>query len=71
MSRGLTQTIFISDIVHTNLWEPYGTSSEDAQIGKVVCFALKAHPQLKVDYVQDGDIADGVKGTEKHETAER
>ena len=55
----------------TNLWEPYGTSSEDAQIGKVVCFALKAHPQLKVDYVQDGDIADGVKGTETHEPAER
>ena len=32
--QGLARTIFYDDLVHTLLFAPYGTSSDDANVGK-------------------------------------
>ena len=46
-SRELARTIFEVDRTHTVLFQPYGTSSEDANVGKWVAHATRAH-RLKV-----------------------
>ena len=47
LSRELARTIFEVDRTHTVLFQPYGTSSEDANVGKWVAHATRAH-RLKV-----------------------
>lgn len=47
LSASLARAIFYDDLVHTLLFAPYGTSSDDANIGKWYDYAIKKHPELK------------------------
>ena len=43
LSNRLSTTVFVQDVPRTALWMPYGSSSEDANVGKMVLHASRAH----------------------------
>merc|ERR1712232_1449503 len=47
LSRGLAKSMFVDDLVHTLLFAPYGTTSDDANIGKWYDYGQKKHPELE------------------------
>jgi hypothetical protein len=47
LSAKLARTIFYDDLVHTLLFAPYGTSSDDANVGKWYDYAVRKHPKVK------------------------
>lgn len=47
LSASLIRAIFFDDLVHSLLFAPYGTSSDDANVGKWVQYAKRKHPELK------------------------
>ena len=58
LSAGLARTIFETDRTHTVLWQRYGTSSEDAMMGKWIQYAAEKHG-IRVKFVADEDIMCG------------
>lgn len=55
LSAGLARIIVDTDRVHTALFQRYGTSSEDANMGKWAKYASEKHG-LHVEYVADHRI---------------
>jgi hypothetical protein len=46
LSRVLSEKIFLEDEVHTMLFAPYGTDSDDANMGKWFDYAREKHPDV-------------------------
>merc|ERR1712072_193587 len=47
LSSSLARAIFYDDLVHTLLFAPYGTCSDDANVGKWYVHASTRHPALQ------------------------
>merc|ERR1711972_544978 len=47
LSAALARVMFYDDLVHTLLFAPYGTSSDDANIGKWYDYAVVKHPSVQ------------------------
>jgi len=50
VSRALAQAVAVDDINHSVLYMPYGSSSEDVDMGKWFAHANRTHPELEFVY---------------------